>query len=64
LVVGHDDLTLVVENPLHAGLLHSIDEILVAISHQSLHGVDHLLLEVAQPHLNVGLGVDSIYQLY
>ena len=32
LVVGHDGLTLVVEDPLHSGLLDSVDEVFVAVS--------------------------------
>jgi hypothetical protein len=62
LIVGQDCLTLVIEDPLHSGLLDCIHKVLVSISDDPLHGLDHLLLQVVQPHLNVEPRAHSVYQ--
>lgn len=63
LIVSEDCLALVVEDPLHSSLLHCVDEVFVAVAYDPLHGLDHLLLQVIQPHLDVEPCADSIDQL-
>ena len=53
-----------VEDPLHSCLLHCIHEILIAISDHPLHRLNHLLLQVVQPHFDIETRAHSIHQLH
>ena len=51
-----------VKDPLHSSLLHCVDEVFVAVTDDPLHCLDHLLLQVVEPHLDVEPCADSIDQ--
>jgi hypothetical protein len=63
LVAGVDDLALVVEHPLSSGLLHAVHVIPVPIPYYTFDGLNHFLLHVHQPNLNIEPHTDGVDEL-